>query len=333
MLNMSIAYRSRINSALAALLVGAALTACGGDSSTGTDDVASVTLDPTSASLEVGATRQFTATPRNAGGAALTGRVVTWSTSNGAVASVSSTGLVTALTVGTATITARSEGEEGTAGITVALAPVSLVEVNPATASMAIGDTVTISATPRDAQGNPLAGRTVTWSSSNNAVATVSTSGLVTAQALGTANIIATSEGEEGTTVVTVTNTPPAPDNTAPLLVSLSIDPDTVDVSTQMDTTFVTLNVTDAQSGVQSVTINFRSPGNDRTLASFVNAPIGGTRADGTWRARVTVPTDAAAGNWTLYNVVLFDAAGNMRVLTTAQLQAAGFETLLHVRR
>lgn len=83
------------------------------------EPVASVTVAPSAAEVEVSETHQFTATVKDAGGNTLTGRTVTWSSSDQNVATVSQSGLVTALEAGQATITATSEGRSGTAGITV----------------------------------------------------------------------------------------------------------------------------------------------------------------------------------------------------------------------
>src|SRR5256884_198853 len=91
-----------------------------------------VTVTPASASVPQGATVQLTATPRDANGTALTGRVVTWGSNNTAVATVSGSGLVSGAGAGSATITATSEGQSGTAAITVT-AP---------TGQLAIGDSV-----------------------------------------------------------------------------------------------------------------------------------------------------------------------------------------------
>jgi len=76
--------------------------------------IASVTLSPATASLAVGATQQVTAVLKDSAGTTLTGRTVTWTSSNTAVASVSR-GLVTAVASGSAAITATSEGVSGTA--------------------------------------------------------------------------------------------------------------------------------------------------------------------------------------------------------------------------
>src|SRR5439155_15837556 len=111
------------------------------------------------------------------------------------IASVSATGLVTGVAVGAVTITATSEGQSGTASVTVANVPVASVAISPSAPNMYVGSTVQLTATPKDASGNVLTGRTVTWTTSSGAVATVSASGLVTGVAVGAATITATSEG------------------------------------------------------------------------------------------------------------------------------------------
>ncbi|MGH7546987.1 MAG: Ig-like domain-containing protein [Gemmatimonadales bacterium] len=108
--------------------------------------------------------------------------------------------------------TAQPGGKSDTASITVAPPspePVASVDVTPPSASVLEGQTVQLTAMPRDANGNPLSGRAVTWASGNPAVATVSASGLVTGVAAGSATITATSEGQNGTSLITVTTLPP----------------------------------------------------------------------------------------------------------------------------
>lgn len=83
-------------------------------------------------------------------------------------------------------------------------APVASVVVSPSTASLVPTQTQTLTAATKDAAGNDLAGRTITWASSANTVASVSTSGLVTAVGPGSATISATSEGQSGSAVITV---------------------------------------------------------------------------------------------------------------------------------
>src|SRR5207249_952320 len=125
--------------------------------------VASVEVTPATASVQAGQTVQLTATPRDAGGTPLSGRTVTWSSSNTAVATVSNGGLVSGVTPGSATITATSEGKSGTSSVTVTNVPVATVEVTPPSASVQAGQTVQLTATPKDAGGNQLSGGRATW--------------------------------------------------------------------------------------------------------------------------------------------------------------------------
>ena len=180
--------------------------------------VKTVTVSPPTATVALGQTVQLTATLRDASGNVLTGRTVTWSSSNLAVATVSASGLVTAGAVASqATITATSEGQSGTATVTVVSnAPVATVTVTPATASVAVGQTVQLTATLRDANGNVLSGRTVLWTSDNAVVATVDGTGLVSGVSAGPAVITATSEGKSGSASVTVTAPSGAPECATP---------------------------------------------------------------------------------------------------------------------
>jgi len=185
--------------------------------------VASVGVNPGSVTLAVGQTAQLAATPRDAGGNALSGRAVTWTTSAAAVATVNGSGLVTAQGTGTATITATSEGQSGTASVTVSAVPVASVSVSPSSLSLTVGQTGQLTATARDASGNALSGRVVTWTTSAAGAATVNGSGLVTAQGAGTATITATSEGQSGTAAVTVSQVPVASVSVSPSSFSLSV--------------------------------------------------------------------------------------------------------------
>ena len=176
--------------------------------------VATVTVAPATGSISIGQTLQLTATLRDASGNVLTGRTISWTTSSASIATVSSSGLVTAVAAGgPVTITATSEGRSGTAAVTVTApppppppAPVATVTLAPTSTSLQVGQAAQLTATLRDAAGNILTGRTVGWSTGNAAVATVSTSGLVSAVAVGgPVTITATSEGMSGTASVTVT--------------------------------------------------------------------------------------------------------------------------------
>jgi len=165
-------------------------------------NVRSVTIQPGRVTLDPGGTVQLTASarPRKF-------RSFAWASSNRAVATVSASGLVTAVAAGTATITATTNGVSGSATVTVrsGAVPVASVTVTPNPASVPAGGTVQLTATPRDADGNPLSGRQITWTTNAASIATVNASGLVTGVTAGSATITATSEGRSGASAVTVT--------------------------------------------------------------------------------------------------------------------------------
>jgi uncharacterized protein YjdB len=176
--------------------------------------VTTVTVSPASASVAVGATSVLQATVKDQNGNAMTGQTVTWATNNAAAATVSSTGVVTGVAAGSATITAGSSGVSGTSAITVTAGPppppvVTTVTVAPTSASVVAGATTTLQATVKDQNGNAMTGQTVTWSTNNAAAATVNSSGVVTGVAAGSATITATSSGKIGTSSITVTAVAP----------------------------------------------------------------------------------------------------------------------------
>lgn len=172
--------------------------------------VQTVTVAPTRDTLAVNGGRQFTAQLRDASGALLTNRLVTWSSSNTAVAIAAANGGVTALSPGTATITASSEGRSGTATVVVLARLASAVTVTPGAASLTVGNTLALTVQITDADGNVLSGRPVTFASETPSVATVSGTGVVSALAPGSTRIIVTSEGRTGFATVQVTPIPVA---------------------------------------------------------------------------------------------------------------------------
>jgi len=182
--------------------------------------VATIDVAPSPDTIVIGGTSQLTATLKDAGGTVLTDRTVSWTSDNDLIASVSPTGLVTSKSVGTANITATVEGKSAQVKVVVIPVPVASVSVTPTSASLLVGGTVTLSATTKDAAGNALTGRTITWSTSDASVATVN-NGVVTAQALGTATISATSEGKSASAQITVTVAPVATVAVSPATVSV----------------------------------------------------------------------------------------------------------------
>ncbi len=200
--------------ASAALVAVAALAVACGDGATEPpppDPPRPATVTVTPATVEftaLDATVQLAADVRDQHGQAMAGATVTWSSSAAAVATVDASGLVTAVGNGTATITASAASASGMATVTVAQSPDS-VAVLPAEATItALGDTLRLAAEALDANGQSVAGVELAWESSDDAVATVDASGLVTAVGNGTAAITASAASASGMATVTVAQSP-----------------------------------------------------------------------------------------------------------------------------
>lgn len=196
----------------------AVLGACGGGGSAGGDTpvnpppvtVSSVSVSPSTFALQVGGTVQLSAATRTASGALLTDRAVSWASANASTASVTSSGVVTAVAAGSAYVRATSEGKSDSALITVTPppAPVATISLSPTTPNILVGDAQTLAVTVKDAAGNTLTGRTITWSSSETLRATVSSAGVVTGAGAGSTYIRATSEGKTDSVRVVVNAVP-----------------------------------------------------------------------------------------------------------------------------
>ena len=194
---------------------GAATITATSEGATGTAGIAvgaavaaSVAVAPTSVTVTAGQTSQLTATVKDANGSVIAGAPVTWTVDKPAVAIVGSTGLVAGQAAGTATVTATSGSAHVDVPVTVTLPPANAVVVSPGTVALLVTQRQQLTGTVTDASGNPIPGQTITWESSNSAVAAVGTTGLVIGVAPGTATITATSGSVHGTAGVTVSLVP-----------------------------------------------------------------------------------------------------------------------------
>ena len=182
-------------------------------------DVTGVSLNETAATLHIGETLDLEATvaPQDA-----TNTDVTWTSSDDAVATVSEAGVVTAVALGEAIITVTTVEGDFTATSTITVAPIAVtgVSLDQTAATLFVGETLNLEATVAPAEAT---NTDVNWSSSDDAVATVSDAGVVTA----------VSEGEATITVTTVDG-----DFTANAVVTVTID----DTSTD-DFSLTSLNV------------------------------------------------------------------------------------------
>ncbi|HUQ84407.1 MAG TPA: Ig-like domain-containing protein [Gemmatimonadaceae bacterium] len=195
---------NRLRLALLPLCTLALTVACGGGDSSGPPAVATVDVSSPSGDIVIGQTAQLIATPRDAKGNTLSGRTITWSTSSASIATVSTAGLVTGVAPGSAIITATADGKSGTRSVIVVPQPVASVTVTAASEFLRIGETTQLTAVVRDGSNNVIQGRTVTWITSDAAVATVSAAGVVTGVASGLVTITGSVGTVAGSVLITV---------------------------------------------------------------------------------------------------------------------------------
>jgi uncharacterized protein YjdB len=181
---------------------------------------ATMAITPAAPQLLVNGTLQLGMDFKDQNGLSTTGNFanITWSIPAGAVASISTSGLLTAgANLGTATVTASYPGiPNATTTVTVTGVPAHHITVAPAAASVQVNASLpALVATVRDVANNPLPGRGVTWISLQPGIATVGlATGIVTGVAPGTATIRALADENQsvfGDATVTVTPAPPGP--------------------------------------------------------------------------------------------------------------------------
>ena len=167
-----------------------------------------IAVSPASAFLtSIGQTVQLNATVFDQRNAQIPGTSVSWSSSMPAVATVTPQGLVTAVTNGMATITARSGNVSAQVTVTVRQSA-ARIEIKPESVTlMAIGETVQLVATVYDRNDQPVVGALVNWTSDNESVASVSVGGLVTAVTYGMATVTASIFRISAQVTVNVTQT------------------------------------------------------------------------------------------------------------------------------
>ena len=270
--------------------------------------VTEISLDKDKLEMTEGDTETLTATvkPDDA-----TDKTVTWSSSDEAIATVVD-GVVTAITEGTVVITATAGDKSATCQVIVnkKFIPVTKVTLNKTSMVLIPGETETLKATvePDDATD-----KTVTWSSSNERVATV-VDGVVTAVSEGTAVITATAGDKSATCQVTVSK-PVIPvtglsiDKTELELIKGEYDIITATV-TPDDATYKSVTWSSADETIATVDKNGKVTGTGGGVTT-VTASIGDLEA--TCTVTVTVPVES---------ITLDKTSLTMKVGETATLKA-----------
>jgi uncharacterized protein YjdB len=214
---------------VAAVLV--AVAACnGGDSNEPDCDaiaaalVSRVEVRPSSSTVNLGDSLQLAATAFSCAGALGDVTTFAWRSANTAIATVSATGLVKAVASGgPVAIFAAAQGKEGSSAISTRPVPVDRVSVEPATATVGVNRTSTLTVRAFDAQDREILGRPVTWSSANPAIVSVNATGGITGVAPGgPVAVTATIEGASDASQVTVVLVPVSTVTVAPATATIA---------------------------------------------------------------------------------------------------------------
>jgi uncharacterized protein YjdB len=214
----------------AGLLVG-----CGGASSTApaashtttatTPALTAVAVSLSAVILQVGQSASAIAQGGSASGSRVEIGPPVWSTEIPSIATVSASGVVTALAPGRSYIYATVGGVQGQALLTVTPAAATKVTLAPVASTLAIGATVALTATVFDSAGRTLTDRIVTWVSQDTTKATVSASGVVTGRAPGAVTITVNCERAAASVVLTVPGASGA-------VLSVAVSPGAANIST-----------------------------------------------------------------------------------------------------
>ena len=257
--------------------------------------ISSVVVTPSSPSIEEGETQQFSAAARTSYGTAIQNVSFSWESTNTSVATVSSTGLVTALEAGSTTIGAMSGGETGSATLMVTEPPppppmADSVAVSPMMTSIEEGETQQFSATAYDSDDMVISGKTFTWTSSMTSVATINSSGLATGVDAGSTTIRATVDGVSGSATLTVTEPPP------PTVNSVTVSPSSPSIE-EGGTQQFTATAKDSDSmEISGKTFTWTS--SDTSKATISSSGLATAKDAGS--TTITATVDGISGNTTL---------------------------------
>jgi uncharacterized protein YjdB len=328
--------------------------------STSAPTLVSIAVSPSPLALVVPATGQLTVTGTYSDNTVvnLTSSCTFVSANNGA-ATVSATGLVTAVGNGTAIVTAThtASGLVGTATVNASLLPPTLtsITVAPATPTVAIGATQQLTVTGHYSDSSTVTLTTgLTYASSATGVATVSGSGLVTAVAAGSATITVTHTATSLTatssvtvpaavTLTSITVAPTAPSIAVGGTQQLTVTGHYSDSSTATLTTgltyassatgFATVSasglVTGVAAGSATITVTHTATSLTATSSVTVTAPVtGGAVFMGSYPSGVD-PLAGFSGSDTVTNPVTIDASvqfnGNASLKIAAGATCAGY--------
>jgi uncharacterized protein YjdB len=266
----------------------------------------------------------------------LSTRKVEWITSNAQVVPLTGDATVTGRAIGAADLLLRVDRKEATTRVKVLAKPVAKVVVSPTSLKIGAAQNATLTVTTYDVQDNVLTGRTLTYSSSDQTIAYVNASGVVTGVANGQAVITVTADGRRSTTVPVTVGAGPANPSVAVASVGVSLNASSLAVGqttqanattkdasgnvlagrtivwTTSDPTIASVDGSGVLSALKagSATVTATSEGQSGTATLTVTAPANTPTPVASMT--LTVAPTINVGQSAQASVVLKDAAGNV---------------------
>jgi uncharacterized protein YjdB len=294
----------------------------------------SIVITPATPTMQVGSTLNFTATGTYEDGS--TGDItsqVTWSSDTAATATIDTTGLATAIAIGTSNISATLNSISATDKLTVtaqSTATLVSIAVNPSAPSIAGGATQQFHATGTYSDGSVKSlTATATWTSSKTTVATIAAGGLATGVATGTSTITATSGTISGTATLTVTSG--SGGGGTGTLVSIAVTPASPSIAVGATQQFkATGTYSDGTTADITATVSWSSSSTSVATISAAglakgigagSSTIHATSGSITGSATLTV---TASGGATLTAITVSPASITINVAATEQYKAMG---------
>jgi len=251
----------------------------------------SIAVTPASATIPAGTTQQFTATATFTDSSTQdVSSLATWSSSSGSVATVSSSGLAGAISVGSSTMTATMGSVSGSGTLTVGPAVLQSITLSPQNATMGKGTTLQFTATGNysDSSTQDLTSL-VTWTSSDSNTVSINNAGLATGRQFGSVTISAALGSVNSSTGVTVNKNP---------LVGIVVTPVNPSISTGQTQQF-TATGTYSDGSMQDLTKTAHWSSSSSGVATINNGVSGGGLAtgQGTGSATITASFQGVSGS------------------------------------
>ena len=280
-----------------ALFVCFVVAGCGGRGTSSTSSTKSSSATLTSVSVAggntvaTGMTLQLSANGGYSDGTSsnITSQV-TWKTSDASIASISASGLLTALKAGSVSVTATMGTVTGNASVTVGQAVLTSVSVTgPSSLGLGATQQFTAQGTYSDKTTQTLSSQ-VSWHTSDSTVATITAAGLLTAQKIGSVTVTATVGGLVGNLPITVTS---------PVAASIHISPSPISMAAG-NSTQLTANAVYTDGSIQDVTSQATWSSSASTVVSVDAAGLAKAVSQGSATITATVGSLSGTVNATV---------------------------------